>query len=95
MKNDFEFSAELLSIWRQLRQLAAREHALSVDIRDTDKFRRLETRLDAEIALKPWEMSPLDVDDEPSPYPVGTGGYERWAPAQWLRRALDAAIKQK
>lgn len=43
------------------------------------------------INQRPWEPSPLDVDDGPSPWPAGSGGSIAWPEMQELRRDLLAA----
>ncbi len=43
------------------------------------------------IGQRPWEYSPLDVDDGPSPRPVHA---ELWTKAQELRAALEAAVAE-
>ena len=47
------------------------------------------------LGLRPWETSPLDADDGPSPWPSRTAGAESWPQAQELRRALEAAARAK
>jgi len=44
------------------------------------------------LELRPWEVSPLDVDDGPSPWPDGSAGAVGWKQAQELRRVIEAAI---
>ena len=43
------------------------------------------------IGQRPWEPSPLDVDDGPPPRPHQA---EVWAKAQELRSALEAAVAE-
>jgi hypothetical protein len=47
--------------------------------------------LDKALGLKPWQVSPLDVDDGPAPWPAGSGGALSWALALALRAELVAA----
>jgi len=44
------------------------------------------------LRLAPWEVSPLDVDDGPCPWPPGCAGAASWEPAKALREALAQAI---
>ena len=39
-----------------------------------------------DLGCKPWEYSPLEVDDGASPYPSGSAGQASWVNAQRLRR---------
>jgi hypothetical protein len=41
------------------------------------------------LGLKPWEVSPLDADDGPCPYPLNTGGGSSWEQAKALRAELE------
>ena len=40
----------------------------------------------AEMNLRPWQMSPSQVDDGPSHWPEGTAGNSSWQEAQAWRR---------
>jgi hypothetical protein len=42
------------------------------------------------LHLKPWQLSPLDVDGGPCPYPQGSAGFESWPMALALRDKLKA-----
>jgi hypothetical protein len=75
-----EFSPEVLAAWRRCRR-GANEKA--------------ETELNRLLGLKPWECSPADVDDGPSPWPPGTAGFDSWPRAQALRRQLDEAARRR
>lgn len=41
-----------------------------------------------ELRLQPWQFSPSEIDDDESPYPPGTAGYESWQQAQQWRAAI-------
>jgi hypothetical protein len=75
-----EFSAELLAAWRRCRR-GGNEEARA--------------ELDRLIGLKPWQVSPLDADDGPSPWPAGCAGADSWPRAQALRRQLDEAARRR
>lgn len=47
------------------------------------------------LNLKPWHLSPLDVDAGDSPYPAGTAGAESYGLALELRDELEAAHARK
>ena len=51
---------------------------------------RDEAALHRALGLKPWDFSPLDVDDGECPYP-GFPQNENWQRANDLRAALEAA----
>tara|TARA_R110002096_G_scaffold5809_1_gene26780 strand:- start:5101 stop:5448 length:348 start_codon:yes stop_codon:yes gene_type:complete len=57
---------------------------------DCLRFLELSRELDRELGIKPWQVSPLDVDDEACPYGAGTGGAQSWPDALKLRRELEA-----
>ena len=42
----------------------------------------------AEMNLRPWQMSPSQVDDGPSHWPEGTVGKSSWQEAQAWRREI-------
>ena len=44
------------------------------------------------LGLRPWEASPMDAHDGPSPWPEGSAGARSWPLAQRLRRELMAAV---
>jgi hypothetical protein len=88
MLTELEFSPELLAAWRKAERAFDRDP-------EADETREAMAEFDRLIGLKPWEWSPLEVDDGPSPYPPGTSGHETWAPAQELRRALWRASKRR
>ena len=44
------------------------------------------------LGLAPWQCSPLDADDGPSPWPTGTVGADSWPLARALRDELRAAV---
>ena len=54
------------------------EMRIAFEAKDDDKLCDL-------LGLRPWEMSPLDVDDGPCVYPRGSGGAESWPLAVALR----------
>ncbi len=58
-----------------------------------DAFRRGDdAALRAALQLRPWEVSPLEVDEGPSPWPApGSQGAVSWPKAQELRRRLKEA----
>ncbi|HUS54677.1 MAG TPA: hypothetical protein VMY41_11815 [Thermohalobaculum sp.] len=41
-----------------------------------------------------WQVSPLDVDDGPSPWPPGTGGADSWPLACELQRELQETARK-
>jgi hypothetical protein len=43
-----------------------------------------------EMALKPWQLAPSEVDDGPSPWPSGTAGFDAWQEAQRQRAEILA-----
>lgn len=43
------------------------------------------------LGLRPWQVSPLDVDGGPSPWSAGSAGGMTWAHAQELRNELEKA----
>jgi hypothetical protein len=50
-------------------------------------------RIDRErgdMALKPWQLAPSEVDDGPSPWPRGSSGYASWFVAQAQRAEILA-----
>ena len=49
------------------------------------------TDLHRALGLRPWETSPLDATDGPSPHLPGSAGANSWGPAIELRRALERA----
>jgi hypothetical protein len=58
-----------------------------------DAFARRDHRtLYTLLGLKPWEISPLDADDGPCPYPGTCAGAQSWPHAQRVRRALEKAV---
>jgi hypothetical protein len=46
------------------------------------------------MIFKPWQATPWDCDDGPSPWPAGTVGAASWPQAQALRRKLIAEIRR-
>jgi hypothetical protein len=60
------------------------EMRLAFEAGDNTKLRDL-------LGLKPWQLSPLDVDDGPCVYGRGTGGAESWPLAVALRKRLSVA----
>ena len=51
-------------------------------------------RLHKALDLRPWQVSPLDADDGPSPWPRGNAGDLSWPNAQELRRLLEEAASK-
>jgi|GEM_PF-2297577 len=49
------------------------------------------TALADALRLRPWEISPLEVCDGPSPYPAGSGGCTTWQKALELLTQLQKA----
>jgi hypothetical protein len=47
------------------------------------------------LTFKPWEVTPWDVDDGPSPWSSSSGGGTSWPKAQALRRKLIAELKKR
>jgi hypothetical protein len=47
-------------------------------------------RLHRALGLRPWQPSPLEASDGPSPWPAGSSGAVAWAPVCDLRGKLDA-----
>lgn len=41
-----------------------------------------------EMNLQPWQFAPSEIDDDESPYPPGTAGYESWRQAQQWRAEI-------
>ena len=59
----------------------------------SERERRRAERITAERAqfrLRPWEFSPSEITDDPSPYPPGIGS-ESWDRARRWRDELRAA----
>ncbi len=52
-------------------------------------------RLHSALNLAPWETSPIEVRNGPSPWPAGSGGDDSWPKAQELRRELMAAVAER
>lgn len=44
------------------------------------------------LGLRPWDVSPLEVDDGPSPWPASAGGARSWPMAQVLRTELERLV---
>jgi hypothetical protein len=45
------------------------------------------------LTFRPWQVTPWDVDERPSPWGLGSAGTISWPKAQRLRRELIAEIK--
>jgi len=41
-----------------------------------------------EMALKPWQLAPSEVDAGPSPWPRGSAGFDAWQQARQWRTEL-------
>lgn len=58
-----------------------------------DAFARGDERtLNSLLGLKPWEVSPVGVDNGPCPWPGTCAGAASWPHALRVRRALERAV---
>jgi hypothetical protein len=80
MKDEPQFSAEVLAAWRRCR---GRGNEVAA------------AHLNRLLGLRPWQVSPVDARPGRSPWPANTAGATSWPRAQRLRRELDEAVRRR